>query len=266
MSQFIIPSRRQFLLSSAAAAGAVTILPYAAFADGHGGDTFETPAGPITIAPVSHASFVAQTPVGVIYVDPVGGADKYAAFPAPDLVLITHEHGDHYNQETLDGIVASGTQIIANPAVLAMLPEAMQAQASAVENGGAALFKELSIDAIPAYNITEERKNFHPQGRDNGYVLNFEGFRMYVSGDTEDTPEMRALENIDLAFVCMNLPFTMDANAAASAVSEFKPTYVYPYHYRGRDNGTQDPAEFANMVAEGIEVKLGGWYAPGELG
>lgn len=266
MSDIAIPSRRQFLMTTAAAAGAVTILPYAAFAAAHGADSFETPAGPITITPVSHASFVAQTPVGVIYVDPVGGADKYTDLPAPDLVLITHEHGDHYNQETLDAIVAEGTQIIANPAVFAMLPETMQAQASAVENGGAALFNDLSIDAIPAYNITEERKNFHPQGRDNGYVLNFEGFRMYVSGDTEDTPEMRALENIDLAFVCMNLPFTMDANAAASAVAEFKPTYVYPYHYRGRDNGTQDPAEFAKMIGTETEVKLGGWYAEGELG
>lgn len=260
MSDFSVPSRRQFLITTAAAAGVVTILPYSARAGGHGHDTFDTPAGPISITPVSHASFVAQTPLGVIYVDPVGGADKYSSFPAPDLVLITHEHGDHFNQETLDGIVGAGTQMITNPAVFGMLPEAMQAQASAVENGSSAVFNELSIDAIPAYNTTEERKNFHPMGRDNGYVLNFEGFRMYVSGDTEDIPEMRALENIDLAFVCMNLPFTMDANAAASAVADFNPTYVYPYHYRGRDNGTQDPAEFAKLVGEGIEVKMGGWY------
>ena len=260
MPGFTTPSRRQFMLTTAAAAGAVTILPYVARADGHSGDAFETPAGPITIMPVSHASFVALTPVGVIYVDPVGGAEAYSAFPAPDLVLITHEHGDHYDQGTLDAIVGEGTQIIANPAVFAMLPEAMQAKASAVENGGAAVFKELSIDAIPAYNITEERKNFHPMGRDNGYVLNFDGFRVYVSGDTEDTPEMRALENIDLAFVCMNLPFTMDAKAAASAVAEFKPVYVYPYHYRGRDNGTQDPSEFAALVGAGIQVKMGRWY------
>jgi L-ascorbate metabolism protein UlaG (beta-lactamase superfamily) len=260
MPELSAPSRRQFLAVTAAAAGVVTILPFSARAGGHALDTFDTVAGPISISPVSHASFVAQTPVGVIYVDPVGGPEKYSSFPAPDLVLITHEHGDHINQETLDGIVVEGTQMIVNPAVFGVLPEAMQAQASAVENGGVAVFNEVSIDAIPAYNTTEERKKYHPMGRDNGYVLNFEGFRMYVSGDTEDTPEMRALENIDLAFVCMNLPFTMDANAAASAVAEFKPTYVYPYHYRGRDNGTQDPAEFAKMVGEGIDVKMGGWY------
>ena len=91
-------------------------------------------------------------------------------------------------------------------------------------------------------------------------MLSFEGFRVYISGDTEDIPEMRALEDIDLAFVCMNLPFTMDVTAAASAVSEFAPTYVYPYHYRGRDNGTQDPAEFAQAVQGEIDVKMGGWY------
>lgn len=265
MTDHFLPSRRRFLVTGASAAGIVTILPYAALAEGHSLDAFDTPAGALSIAPVAHASFVAQTPVGIIYVDPVGGADLYGGFPPPDLVLITHEHGDHYNQETLDAIVAPGTQIITNPAVFAMLPEAMQAQASEVANGGTAIFNELSIEAIPAYNITEERLNFHPEGRDNGYVLNFEGFRMYVSGDTEDTPEMRALQDIDLAFVCMNLPFTMDANAAASAVAEFKPTYVYPYHYRGRDGGTQDPEAFAKMVGTGVEVKLGDWYAEGEL-
>ena len=106
----------------------------------------------------------------------------------------------------------------------------------------------------------QERKKFHPKGRDNGYVLNVDGFRIYISGDTEGVPEMRALTDIDLAFVCMNLPFTMDVEAAASAVSEFKPTYCYPYHYRGRDNGTQDPNEFADALTEAVEVKLGGWY------
>jgi L-ascorbate metabolism protein UlaG (beta-lactamase superfamily) len=119
----------------------------------------------------------------------------------------------------------------------------------------------LQISAIPAYNTTEERLQFHPKGRDNGYVLGFEGFTVYISGDTEDIPEMRALEGIDLAFVCMNLPFTMDVEAAASAVSEFKPTYVYPYHYRGRDNGTQDPAEFAKLLEGEIEAKMGEWYS-----
>jgi L-ascorbate metabolism protein UlaG (beta-lactamase superfamily) len=254
-------TRRHFLATSAAAAGAITILPYAARAAAHASDMFETAAGPIKVHPVAHASFVMETPVGTIYADPVGEAAQYADFPDADLILITHEHGDHYNADTLAALVKENTQIITNPAVFDMLAEGVKANANAVANGASASFKELKVDAIPAYNTTEERKNFHPQGRDNGYVLNFDGFRVYISGDTEDVPEMRALTDIDLAFVCMNLPFTMDANAAASAVSEFAPTYVYPYHYRGRDGGTQDPANFAKMLSGDTEVRMGDWYS-----
>ena len=254
-------TRRHFLATSAAAAGAITILPYAARAAAHASDMFETAAGPIKVHPVAHASFVMETPVGTIYADPVGEAAQYADFPDADLILITHEHGDHYNADTLAALVKENTQIITNPAVFDMLAEGVKANANAVANGASASFKELKVDAIPAYNTTEERKNFHPQGRDNGYVLNFDGFRVYISGDTEDVPEMRALTDIDLAFVCMNLPFTMDANAAASAVSESAPTYVYPYHYRGRDGGTQDPADFAKMLSGDTEVRMGDWYS-----
>ncbi|WP_037227796.1 MBL fold metallo-hydrolase [Roseobacter sp. GAI101] len=253
-------SRRQFLMTSAAAAGVVTMLPYAAHAAAHGADMFPTPSGEIKVHPVDHASFVMETPAGVIYNDPVGEPANYADFATPDLVLITHEHGDHYNVDTLTAVVGENTQIITNPAVYEMLPEALKAKASMIANGETAMFRELTIEAIPAYNTTEERLNFHPQGRDNGYVVNLPDFRVYISGDTEGTPEMRALKNIDLAFVCMNLPFTMDAEAAAAAVSEFKPSYVYPYHFRGRDGGTQDPAEFAKMVATGTEVKIADWY------
>lgn len=201
-----------------------------------------------------------QTPAGTIYVDPVGDASAYGDMPAPDLILITHEHGDHYDAETLAAIAGDETPLVTNPAVFAMLPADMQARATSIGNGESTSFGDVGVDAIPAYNITEERLNFHPQGRDNGYVVSVDGLRVYISGDTEDIPEMRALEDIDVAFVCMNLPFTMDATAAASAVAEFAPSYVYPYHYRGRDNGTQDPAEFANLLGDEIEVKMGGWY------
>lgn len=252
------PTRRQFLSWAAATAGSITVLPYSARADGHSGDKFAD--GKITVHPVSHASFVMESPVGTIYCDPVGDASAYGGFSKPDLVLITHQHGDHYKPETLAALVQPDTQIIANPAVHDMMPDDLKSKASRVANGESAAFKDLQIDAIPAHNTTEGRLKFHPKGRDNGYVLNFDGFRVYVSGDTEDIPEMRGLKDIGLAFICMNLPFTMDAKAAASAVAEFKPHYVYPYHYRGRDGGTQDPKEFADLVGDAAEVKLGEWY------
>lgn len=260
-------TRRTFLASAAAATGAITVLPYAARAEAHMSDTFDSAAGPITVHPVDHASFVMESPMGTFYVDPVGDAGNYSDFPAPDVILITHEHGDHYNAETLAALMPEGgVPIYTNPAVYEMLPEDMKAMATPLANGESAEFEGVTIDAIPAYNITEGRTDFHPQGRDNGYVLTMGDFRTYISGDTEDTPEMRALENIDLAFVSMNLPFTMDAEAAASGVNEFAPAYVYPYHYRGRDGGTQDPEAFAAMLNDGIEARMGGWYEEGELG
>ncbi|MFT4706519.1 MAG: L-ascorbate metabolism protein UlaG (beta-lactamase superfamily) [Yoonia sp.] len=252
-------TRRQFIATSAAL-GSITLLPYAAMAAGHASDTFQTANGSVTVHPIAHASFVMETPSGTIYVDPVGDASAYADMPAPDMILITHEHGDHFNLDTLTAIAGDNTVMLSNPAVFDMLPADMQAKTTSIANGEDTMLADVGIIAVPAYNTTEDRLNFHPKGRDNGYVVTIDGMRIYISGDTEGTPEMRALENIDVAFVCMNLPFTMDAKAAAEAVSEFAPTYVYPYHYRGRDNGTQDPAEFANMLTGAIEAKMGGWY------
>ena len=253
-------TRRTFL-ATAAAAGTITILPFQARAESHMSNTFESDVGTFTVHPVEHASVVLETPAGTIYVDPVGNADQYSDFPDADMILITHEHGDHYNADTLAALVGDDTMLVTNPAVYDMLSEDLQSSTMSLANGEMTQQDGVSIEAIPAYNTTESRTDFHPEGRDNGYVLDFDGFRIYVSGDTEDIPEMRELEEIDLAFVCMNLPFTMDAQAAASAVSEFAPTYVYPYHYRGRDGGTQDPAEFAEMVEGEVEVRMGGWYS-----
>ncbi len=253
-------TRRQFLNTSAMAIGTITLLPYSARAASHSNDIFMSGDGEIKVHPVSHASFVMQTPVGTIYSDPVGDVAAYAGFSRPDLILITHHHGDHFKVETLEGLVGDNTQIIVNPTVYDKLPDGLKAKSKQIANGEGAAFKKLTIDAIPAYNLTEGREKFHPKGRDNGYVLGFNGFRVYISGDTEDIPDMRALKDIDVAFICMNLPFTMDVAAAASAVAEFKPKYVYPYHYRGRDGGTQDPAEFAKLITEATKVRLAQWY------
>ncbi len=249
---------RTFLTTAAAAAGSITVVPFAAHAGGHSPHEFKTSQGLLTVHPVNHASIVMETPIGTLYVDPVGDAALYADFPGADLILVTHEHGDHYNEETLTALKGEATQMIVNPAVMAKLSDGLKTNTTELGNGATASLTGLQVDAIPAYNTTEERLNFHPEGRDNGYVLTMTDFRVYISGDTEDIPEMRALENIDLAFVCMNLPFTMEA--AADAVREFAPVAVCPYHYRGRGGGTQDPEEFASLVGDAATVKIGNRY------
>ncbi len=253
-------TRRTFLGTAAVAAGAMVIRPYAAMAAAHAGDMFKTASGEISIHPVAHASFVMKTPSGVIYNDPVGGADKYADMPAADLVILTHHHGDHYDPDTLAGVVGDKTVLIANPTVYGKLPEAMQAKTTMMANGDTATSMGMQVEAIAAYNLTEDRLKYHPKGRDNGYVLGIDGLRVYIAGDTEGVPEMRALTDIDIAFVPFNLPYTMDETQAADAVADFGPKVVYPYHYRD-----SDPELFTKMLMDKgakTEVRMGPWYGP----
>lgn len=253
-------TRRQTLelgATTLVAMGLSTLLPRTTFAQS-GGDSYPTDGGEIVVHPVSHASLVMKVPGMVIYVDPVGGAAAYEGMDPPDLVLITHEHGDHYDTETLTAIVGDDTRLITNPAVFEMLPEELKVKAEALANGESTTVGDVGIEAIPAYNTTEDRLQYHPEGRDNGYVLSIDGRRVYIAGDTEDIPEMRALENIDIAFVPMNLPYTMDEAQAAAGVGAFAPDHVYPYHYRGSD---LDRFE-ALLAEEGVETEVvrGEWY------
>jgi L-ascorbate metabolism protein UlaG (beta-lactamase superfamily) len=225
------------------------------------GDSYEVEGGAIVVHPVEHASLVMTVPGMVIYADPVGGAEAYAGLPPPGLILITHEHGDHFDAPTLAGIVGANTRLLTNPAVHGMLPADLQAKATAIANGESTTANEVTIDAIPAFNTTADRLQYHPQGRDNGYVLTIGGRRVYIAGDTEDIPEMRALEGIGIAFVPMNLPYTMDVQQAAGGVAAFVPALVYPYHY-----GESDVAEFARLLGEAgaaTEVVQRDWYPGG---
>ena len=229
--------------------------------------TSETSGQPdnVQILPVSHATAVLRWGETTIYVDPVGGADTFAGYPPADLILITDEHGDHFSLETLQGLPTQKAKIIAPGAVANQIPESFTPQVDVLDNGDQKERYGISITAIPMYNLREEAKNFHVKGRGNGYVLEKNGMRIYFSGDTEDIPEMRALEDIDKAFVCMNLPYTMTVEQAADAVLEFAPAEVYPYHYRGRPD-VSDVKRFAELVAEGnpeIRVVQLDWY-PGE--
>lgn len=212
----------------------------------------------IAIYPVAHASLALAAPSLTIYADPVGDVAQYEKPPPADVILITHEHGDHYNAGTLGALTGDNTRLITNPAVYEMLPADLQAKASRLANGESAEVAGMTVDAMPAYNMTADRLQYHPEGRDNGYVLTLAGSRIYIAGDTEDIPEMRALTDIALAFVPMNLPFTMDVEQAASAVAEFAPAVVYPYHYRG-----SDVEMFKSLVeaAGGVtEVRFAPWY------
>ena len=257
----MILSRRASLMLGLAASAA-TLMPRLASAQTETPTSFSFPVegGQVVFHPVDHASMVIETPGGVIHVDPVGGADLYRGLPQPSLILLTHEHGDHFDLPTLEALPA--VAIIANPAVHGMLPAEMQARATAMANGDQAQAIGITIEAVPAYNTSPDKQQYHPKGRDNGYVLTIGGKRFYIAGDTEDTPEMRALENIEVAFLPMNLPYTMTVQQAADAVSDFRPVSVFPYHHRG-----SDIQEFAHLVegsGAGSLVVIANWYPRGE--
>ena len=218
------------------------------------GDAIATSEGDIIVHPVEHASLVLGFADAVIYVDPVGGAALYEGLPAPTAILVTHEHGDHYDAPTLEAI-AGGAPLIVNPAVYDMLPEALKANATAMANGDTGEVTGLPIEAVPAHNTTADRMQYHPEGRDNGYVLTLGDKRVYIAGDTEPTEAMLGLADIEVAFLPMNLPYTMTPEQAVAAINTFKPRIAYPYHYGDSD---LSPLE---TVGDHTEVRLRDWYA-----
>ncbi|WP_425636089.1 MBL fold metallo-hydrolase [Algoriphagus yeomjeoni] len=225
-------------------------------------DIIPAKKGDITINPITHGTLVLEHDNQVIYVDPYGGAAAFDGQKKPTLVLITDIHGDHLNQETLDGLDLSEVTIIAPQAVADQLAEGTGKDLIILSNNQSKAVNGIRIQAIPMYNLPESTKAPHTKGRGNGYIVLLGGKQFYISGDTEDIAEMRALKNIDVAFVCMNLPYTMDVDQAASAVSEFKPSIVYPYHYRGT-NGLSDVEKFKTLVNESapnVDVRLRNWY------
>jgi L-ascorbate metabolism protein UlaG (beta-lactamase superfamily) len=225
-------------------------------------DKIETSKGPLTIQPLNHATLAFTWQGKTIYVDPNGGAKTFEGVAAADLILITDIHGDHFNPETLQAINASNATLIVPQAVADKLPDNLKSKAEVLGNGQTTSQLNVSITAVPMYNLPESADSRHPKGRGNGYVLTFANKKVYISGDTSGVPEMRQLKDIDVAFVSMNLPYTMDINEAAQAVLDFKPKVVYPYHYRGQ-NGLSDTEAFAKLVKEkekNIEVRLRNWY------
>ncbi len=216
----------------------------------------------VKIIPIEHATAILEWNNIVIYIDPVGGAAAFEGQKQPDLILITDIHGDHFSLETLQAIHTEKAKIIVPQVVADKMPEEFTPQIDVLGNGESKERYGINVQGIPMYNLREEALKFHEKGRGNGYVLNMGGERIYFSGDTEDIPEMRALQNIDKAFICMNLPYTMTPESAADAVLEFKPKEVYPYHYRGQPD-VSDVSQFKKQVNQGsseIEVVQLDWY------
>jgi L-ascorbate metabolism protein UlaG (beta-lactamase superfamily) len=219
------------------------------------GDHLATTNGDLVIHPINHASFVMRWNGKTIYNDPVGAATLYADVPRADLILITHIHSDHFSTTTLNSVTGATCIVHAPQAVANSMGASLRALTTVMTNNTSTNVLGIGIDAVPAYNAN------HPLGTGNGYVLTLGGKRIYIAGDTGDIPEMRALTNIDVAFVPMNLPFTMSVSSAASAVRAFRPKTVYPYHY-SPSTPTSDVNLFKSLVGAdlGIEVRLRKWY------
>ena len=214
-------------------------------------DVFPTPGGDLRISFVGHGSLFLTFGDKVVHVDPVGSEGDYAILPKADLILVTHEHGDHLDPETIRGLLKAGTQVVVSPSCAGKLKDAV-----VMMNGERRSFQGFEVEAVPAYNIVHKRPDgrpFHPKGQGNGYVLTIGGKRIYIAGDTEPVPEMAALKGIDIAFLPMNLPYTMSPEMTAEAARTIRPRILYPYHFGSTDTGRLDKL----LKGEpGIEVRV----------
>lgn len=213
-------------------------------------DDIPTSTGTVRITFIGHGSLMLTHGNTVIHVDPFSQQANYAALPKASLILVTHEHFDHLDQQAIARLRTDTTVIVAPPVCADALKHAV-----ILRNGERTAHGGISIEAVPAYNIKHERapgKPFHPRGVGNGYILTFGDTRIYIAGDTENTPEMKALTNITVAFLPMNLPYTMTPEMVADAARAFKPKILYPYHY-----GDTDPARLTALLkGSGIDVRI----------
>ena len=231
---------------------ALAAAPFASALDGAAGkemDSFDVGRGELRITFLGHASLVFEFGGAVIYIDPVRQYADYSKLPKADLILVTHEHGDHLDAAAIASLRKPDTRII--------LPESSRAKlgsGEALEHGRAVQASGISVEAVPAYNSTAGRTGYHPKERkDNGYVLTVGTLRIYVAGDTEPTAEMSRLGAIDIAFLPMNLPYTMTPEQAAAAARTIQPKILYPYHFGSTDTGL-----LTKLLADekGIEIRM----------
>lgn len=214
-------------------------------------DTIKTSQGALKITFLGHGTLMFQFGDLVIHVDPVGRYSDYAKLPKADLILVTHEHGDHLDAEAIAKITGPETALVLTAACAKQIK-----RGTVMKNGDVKTVKRLKIGAVPAYNIVHVRKPgqpYHPKGAGNGYVITFGDYRVYVAGDTENVPEMAKLTGVDCAFLPMNLPYTMTPKMVADAVRTLKPKIVYPYHF-----GNTDTSELAELLGDvkGVEIRI----------
>ncbi len=249
MNRFLISASRSLLAVStllALAAGPAFAL---GGAEGKESDVFQTSKGPLTITFLGHATLVLEFGGKLIYIDPVKQYGDFAKFPKADLVLVTHEHGDHLDPGSISALSADSTRVLLNESSRKKL-----GSGETLSHGQKLDAASISVRAVPAYNVSSGRTNYHPKARlDNGYVLEVGGLHIYIAGDTEPIPEMADLGHIDIAFLPMNLPFTMTPEQVAEAARTIRPKILYPYHF-----GTTDTSKLVGLLAQegGIELRL----------
>jgi len=214
-------------------------------------DVVKTSAGDLQIAFIGHGTLMAKFAGKTMYVDPFSRLADYRKLGKADLVLVTHDHGDHLDAKALDQVCTDETVIL----LTRKCADEME-KGTVMKNGDVQSVLGIKVEAVPAYNVVQKRPDgtaFHPKGEGNGYVLTFGETRVYVGGDTENIPEMKALKKIDVAFLPMNLPYTMTPEMVADAARAFRPKVLYPYHY-----GETDPQVLVGLLsdAKDIEVRI----------
>jgi L-ascorbate metabolism protein UlaG (beta-lactamase superfamily) len=212
-------------------------------------DVIKTSGGDLTITFLGHGSVAFEFGGKTLYVDPFGQVADYTQQPKADLILVTHEHPDHFDLAALSAVRTPDTKLILTKACAEKV-----SGGDVMGNGDKREVFGIGIEAVPAYNLVHMREDgqpFHPRGRGNGYILTFGDKRVYVAGDTENIPEMKALKDIDVAFLPMNLPFTMTPEMVADAAKAFKPKILYPYH-----TGTTDLAKIVELMKDAPEVEV----------
>ncbi|MGH8218490.1 MAG: MBL fold metallo-hydrolase [Steroidobacteraceae bacterium] len=223
--------------------------------------------GELTVQPVHHAALMLSWNGKRVLVDPAplarnvdAAIGEFKVLMSPDIILITHIHGDHFSVPVLRAVAGPNTTIIAPQNVYDAMPADLKAKTHVLANGENTTAHDIPVEAVPMYNTTPARSHFHPKGTGNGYIVTLGAKRVYVAGDTEESPPLAHLRHIDVAFIPMNLPYTETVQAAAKWVRDFRPQYVYPYHYRNMDGTFADLQQFKKLVGHASHVELRAWY------